>query len=194
MTVGCTGAVISSNYALYVRKNFFAHVNTFNQTEIDKFSIPSLINRNTNDITNATQAFNMTIRLAISAPAMAIGGVLKVIFDNKNTTGGNVANYFPVIIGAGIGALIVLFTVVLIIVLPKFKKNKIYMDNMNDTARENITGIRVIRAFNSQTYHDQKFNVVNNNNRKNDFILNSTVNSALPFIQSILTFITLGFY
>jgi ATP-binding cassette subfamily B protein len=194
MVVGYTSAVISSNYSLYIRKSFFAHVNSFNQSEIDKFSIPSLINRNTNDVVNATMAFNMSIRLAISAPASAIGGILKVVLDSKDSGTGNLNYTFPLIMGCGIGMLIVLFTVVLIIVLPRFKKNKVYMDGMNDVARENISGIRVIRAFNSQTYHDTKFNNINEKNKTNDFVLNATINSAFPFIQSIITFMTLGFY
>jgi ATP-binding cassette subfamily B protein len=188
-------AYITGNYVAYISGNFFNHVNTFSQKEIDKFSIPSLINRNTSDVAKTSQGLNMSLRLAIGAPASAIGGILKIIFDQtgSNSSDGDTSK-FALIVGCGLAIMIIVLSIVFVLIIPKFKKMQFLLDDLNNYARENISGIRIVRAFNAQNFHSERFEEKNKATYKTNVFANCIVSSGFPFIVTMMSIITLGIY
>jgi ATP-binding cassette subfamily B protein len=195
MALSYTSALLSNNYASYIRKNLFTHINSLSADQISKLTVPSLITRNTSDSMKAANGFNTTLRIGISAPATAIGGIFKVIFTKEN---GN-ENYsstlpFGIIIGVGTVTLVLMFTFVAILLIPRFKKSVAYTDKLNQTARENISGIRVVRAFNAQEMHTEKYLATTKKVYKNDLFIYTCLNASFPMIMVIINFITIGIY
>ena len=141
-------SLISASFSLNLRKNLFEKVENFSMQEIKKFSTSSLITRTTNDITNIQMFISMGMQLIIKAPITAIWAVFKIL--NKSWQWSAIT---------GVAVLILLSCVVtlMVIVLPRFKKVQKLIDNINKLTRENLTGIRVIRAFNAEKYQESKF-------------------------------------
>jgi ATP-binding cassette subfamily B protein len=185
---------ISGNYATYIRGNLFNHINTFSQVEVDKFSVPSLINRNTNDISKATMGLNMALRLAIGAPASAVGGILKIALDNSDGGGSGDTSKFALLVGCGLGVMIIVLVIAFVLVIPKFGKMQTLLDDLNNNARENISGIRIVRAFNAQDFHSERFEDKNKKTYKVSSFANCVISSGFPFIIAMMSFIILGIY
>ena len=146
--VGYIVANITANFSLNVRRKLFTKVNDFSLEEIKKFSTSSLITRTTNDVTNLEMLLSMGLQLLIKAPITAIWAIKKIL--GKNFT-------WSVVTGSAVLILIVMIVVLVILVLPKFKLVQKLIDRINGLTRENLKGIRVIRAFNAEEFHENKF-------------------------------------
>ena len=146
--VGYLTSYISATFSQKIRKSLFSKVQSFSMEEIKKFKTSSLITRTTNDITNIQMFISMGLQMLIKAPITAVWAILKIL--GKNYKWSIATGIAVVVMLAVIGAL-------MLIVLPRFKIVQKLIDNINDKARENLTGVRVIRAFNAEKYQDDRF-------------------------------------
>jgi len=183
-------AKIASGLAARLRLNIFKTVGSFSNAEMNKFTTASLITRSTNDVSQVQQVVTMMLRIMLYAPIMAITAVVKIV--KKSTELSSVT-------GIALGVMIALIVVMFILVVPKFKKIQQQTDELNNITRENLTGIRVIRANNAEETQEDKFENVNNRVTKTILYVNRVQSFMMPgmsFIQSALslTIVWLGSY
>lgn len=183
--VGFLASRLSAHFSLNLRKKIFTKVGKFGMEEIKKFETSSLITRTTNDVTQLEMFISMGLQLLIKAPVMAIWAVSKIL--NKSLE-------WSLLTGAGVVILLITVISLLIIVFPRFEKVQKLIDKVNGVTRENLTGIRVIRAFNAEKYQQNRFENVNDNltgmqmfNQKCFAILN-------PIMNIVMHGLTLGIY
>lgn len=172
-----------SAFASRVRKAFFQKVNSFSMEEMEKFSTASLITRTTNDISQIQQVFTMILRMALSAPIMAIGAITKIV--GKSGT-------LSVVTAIAIVILLVLLITIFSCVSPKFQLMQKLTDRINGTTRENLTGLRVVRAFNNEKVQENKFEDVNKNLTKTDLFVNRVDSILFPGMQLVLNGLSLA--
>lgn len=146
--VGYFASYIASSFSRKTREDLFKKVEDFSMTEMNKFSVSSLITRTTNDVTQVEMLIAMGLQLIIKAPITAVWAVLKIL--DKNYT-------WSMITGGAVLVLIITVLVLLKLVYPNFKKVQKLIDKVNNVTRENLTGIRVVRAFNGENYQEEKF-------------------------------------
>lgn len=183
--VGYIVANITANFSLNVRRKLFTKVNDFSLEEIKKFSTSSLITRTTNDVTNLEMLLSMGLQLLIKAPITAIWAIKKIL--GKNFT-------WSVVTGSAVLVLIIMIIILVILVLPKFKLVQKLIDKINGLTRENLKGIRVIRAFNAEEFHENKFE--RQNKKLTDIqIFNQKVMSITsPVMYLIMNGVSLAIY
>lgn len=183
--VGYIVANITANFSLNVRRKLFTKVNDFSLEEIKKFSTSSLITRTTNDVTNLEMLLSMGLQLLIKAPITAIWAIKKIL--GKNFT-------WSVVTGSAVLVLIIMIIVLVILVLPKFKLVQKLIDKINGLTRENLKGIRVIRTFNAEEFHENKFE--RQNKKLTDIqIFNQKVMSITsPVMYLIMNGVSLAIY
>lgn len=134
------------------RKQVFGKVNDFSMTEINKFSIPSLITRSTNDVVRLQQMLFMTINLGLTAPVTGIVAVIKIL---------NLSNELSIVTALSVVALVIVVAILFIFLVPKFKKFQTLTDKINLLTRENLTGIKVVRAYSAEQSQEEKFDETN---------------------------------
>ena len=185
VVVGYIIANITANFSLNIRRKLFTKVNDFSLEEIKKFSTSSLITRTTNDVTNLEMLLSMGLQLLIKAPITAIWAIKKIL--GKNFT-------WSVVTGSAVLVLIIMIVVLVILVLPKFKLVQKLIDRINGLTRENLKGIRVIRAFNAEEFHENKFE--RQNKKLTDIqIFNQKVMSITsPVMYLIMNGVSLAIY
>ena len=145
---GYLTAKVAAGFALTIRERVFNKIADFGQHEMMSFSVPSLINRTTNDITQVQMVIAMGLQLIIKAPIMAVWAVLKIIDKSWELS---------VITAAFVVALLLVMLVVIILVVPRFKRVQRLTDRINLVSRENLTGINVVHAYNAEDYQNEKF-------------------------------------
>ena len=177
VTVGYISARIAAGVGRNMRKQLFVRVESFSNTEFDKFSTASLITRSTNDITQIQMLLVMLFRIVFYAPIIGIGGILKVLGS---------ANSMLWIIGAAVGALITIMAVMFIVVLPKFQSMQKLIDKLSLVMREHLTGLMVIRAFNAQKHEEERFDKANQDLTKTSLFVNRAV---LVFLMPTMMFL-----
>lgn len=183
--VGYLASLISATFSKNIRKKIFEKVQSFGMEEIKLFSTSSLITRTTNDITNIQMFISMGLQMMIKAPITAVWAILKIL--NKSWEWSALT---------GIAVLILIGTVglLMITVLPKFKIVQKLIDNINGLTRENLTGIRVVRAFNAEKYQEDKFER-GNTELTNTQLFNQKMMSIMsPVMYLIMNLLTLGIY
>ena len=183
--VGFLTSKLSATLSYKIRERLFKKVNEFNMEEIKNFKTSSLITRTTNDITNVTMFFSMGLQLLIKAPITAIWAVLKIL--NKNFT-------WSMLTGVAVLILIMMVVILIITVLPKFKVIQKLIDNINNIARENLTGIRVIRAFNAEEYQTNLFEKANNDLTKTQMFTQKMMSIISPVMYLVLNMLTISIY
>lgn len=149
---GYLAANVAAGFSYTIRENVFNKVADFGQSQMHKFSIPSLINRTTNDITQIQMFVAMGLQIIIKAPVMAVWAIIKIV--NKSWTLSAVTAGFVVF-------LLALMAVVIVFILPRVRKVQKLTDNINRIARENLTGINVVHAYNAENYQEEKFGKAN---------------------------------
>ena len=152
VVVGYFAAYIAAAFSKKLRKEIFEKVGTFGMKEIKNFSTSSLITRTTNDVTQVGLLISLGLQVIIKAPIMAIWAITKIVGKSYQ---------WSIATAGAITILVALILVLVLIALPKFKKIQWLTDNLNRTTRENLTGIRVVRAFNAEKYQQQKFEKAN---------------------------------
>lgn len=150
--VGYFASYIAASFSKNLRKDIFSKIGTFGMEEIKNFSTSSLITRTTNDVTQVGMLISMGLQVMIKAPIMAIWAITKILGKSFEWT---------LATGCAIVVLLILILVLVLIALPKFKKIQWLTDNLNRITRENLTGIRVVRAFNAENYQQNKFDNAN---------------------------------
>lgn len=183
--VGYTASNISANFSMKVRKKLFSKVEELGIHEVKQFSTSSLITRTTNDITQIQMLISMGLQLIIKAPITAVWAITKIL--NKNWQWSAVV---------AVAVLVLLSTVIslMVIVLPRFKKVQKLIDKINGITRENVTGIRVVRAFNAEEYQEKKFSDVNDELTNTQLFNQKAFSIMSPIMYLIMYFLTLAIY
>ena len=175
---------VITNLLARVRSKIFARVNGFSASEINKFSIPSLITRSTNDITQLQQVLTTTITLGLQAPLTAILAIINI----AQISLGNSAGQLSLVNVVSVIAICLVVTIIVFTVVPKFKKIQKATDGLNLVTRENLTGLKVVRANSAEKTQEEKFENVNSRYAK----LSIFVDRVLAIIEPSLSFIMQG--
>ncbi|WP_160680008.1 ABC transporter ATP-binding protein [Clostridium sp. C8-1-8] len=180
--VGFLGARIAAGLSRNLRRDVFTKVESFSNTEFDKFSTASLITRTTNDITQIQMVINMSVRMVFYAPIMGVGGILRALQKSHSMSW---------IIAVAVIALLGLILIVFSIALPKFKAIQKLIDRLNLVTRENLSGMMVIRAFSTQRFEEQRFDKANKDLTGTNLFVNRVMVSMMPIMMLIMNGITL---
>ncbi len=175
--VGYLSAYLTTNVMARVRGKLFQNVNSFSMAEINKFSIASLVTRSTNDITQLQQVYSMVLGFGITAPITAILAIIKVVQISATLSLVNVVSVI---------ALVSLTVLVFVLVIPKFKVMQKNTDKINLLTRENLTGLRVVRAYSAEKAQEDKFEVTNKFTTKIDIFANRVFSIIDPGITLIM--------
>ncbi len=184
--VGFVASRLGAGLARDMRTSVFGKVSLYSNAEFDKFSTSSLITRSTNDITQILIFTVMLVRTVFYAPIMGIGGVLKCVQYSKEMP------QITMVIAIAVGALIAFIIFLLLVVQPKFTKVQKMVDKTNLVAREGLTGMMVVRAFNTQKYEEQRFDTVNSDLTKINLFVNRIMAIMMPFMTIIMNGVSLA--
>ena len=183
--VGYFAARIAAAFSKDLRSKLYNKVDSFSMEEINRFSTDSLITRSTNDITQVQMLVTMGLQLIIKAPIMAVWAITKISgkgFEWTLTT------------GIAVLIMVVMIGSLMIFVVPKFKKMQTLTDNMNRVTRENLTGLRVVRAYNAEDYQEEKFEVANEELTSTQLFTSRAMAVMMPVMSIIMSGLTLAIY
>ena len=176
IVIGFLAARIATGMAQKLRAELFERVESFALADFNKFSTASLITRSTNDIQQIQMTSILLLRLALMAPIMAIGGLQKAIHNAPNLSW---------IIALAVSVLLVVIAVLFVIAVPRFKKLQTLVDKLNLVTRENLVGLKVIRAFHNEKIEQKKFQQANTELNK----MNLFVNRLMMLLDPIMTLV-----
>lgn len=184
ITAVCS-AKIAANFGATLRGKLFGKVQSFSMEEIGRFSTASLITRSTNDIMQVQMLIVMGLQMLIKAPVTAVWAICKIAGKADEWT-----------ITTAIAVAILLFIVLLtlFITLPKFKKMQKLTDDVNRVTRENLTGLRVVRAYNAEKYQENKFEKANEALTSTNLFAQRAMSFMMPSIQMIMSGLSLAIY
>lgn len=183
--VGYLSAVISSSFSRDIRSRIFKKVEAFSKKDINEFSTASLITRSTNDITQIQMVIVIGIQILIKAPIMAVWAITKIY--NKGFE-------WTMATGLVLLFLVIYVAVVMILVMPKFKMMQTLTDNITRVLRENLTGLSVIRAYNSEVYREGKFRETNDELTSTQLFTSKIMATLFPTINFAMSILTLLIY
>lgn len=183
--VGYLVANLSSTFSMKIRKQIFKKVESFSTNEIKKFQVNSLITRTTNDVTQIEMLIGMGLQLLLKAPITAIWAITKIL--NKSWQWSALTAVAVVILMSVIATL-------MMIVVPKFKIVQKLIDKVNGVTRENLTGIRVVRAFNAEKYQEDKFEEVNDKLTNQQLFNQKAFSVMSPIMYMVMNGLALGIY
>ncbi len=182
---GYITANVSSNFSMALRNKLFQKVSNLSTNEIKIFSTSSLITRTTNDITQIEMVIAMGLQLLLKAPITAVWAITKIV--NKSWQ-------WSVITLVGVLILLSVIGIITALVLPRFKRVQKLTDKLNEVTRENLTGIRVVKAFNAEDYQQDKFEDVNKNLTKTQLFNQKTFAIMQPVMYMVMYGLTLAIY
>ncbi|NLL31304.1 MAG: ABC transporter ATP-binding protein [Clostridiales bacterium] len=185
IVVGYFIAQIAAGLSRTLRSEIFSKVGSFSMNEINKFSTPSLITRSTNDIVQVQMILAMGLQVLIKAPIMAVWAISKISSKSIEWTMST---------AVAVAVLIVIVTIVSVLALPRFKKIQTLTDNLNRVSRENLTGIRVVRAYNAEKYQEEKFEKANHELTSNHLFTSRVMGIMFPSITIIMNGLSLSIY
>ena len=183
--VGYLVASVSASFSFNTRKKLFNKIEDLSMSDVKKFKVSSLITRTTNDITQIEMLIAMGLQLLIKAPVTAIWAVTKIL--NKNYTW-SIATLIAVMV------LLVVIVILTVIVMPKFKIIQKLTDRLNNVTRENLNGIKVVRAFNAESFQEEKFDEVNDNLTKRQLFNQRVFSVMQPVMFLTMHTLTLSIY
>ena len=183
--IGYLASHIGAGFAKNLREELFNKVHRFGMEEIKRFSISSLITRTTNDITHVQRLISMGLQIGLKAPIMAVWAVSKILDKNLALSG---------LTGVAVALSFVIMFITMIIVMPKFKLMQTLTDKINRISREGLLGIRVVRAYNAESFQEEKFDEVNNDLTQVGKFTGKTMVVIWPFIDLINYGLTLAIY
>lgn len=176
---------IATNLSARLRTNLFQKVQSFTMQEINNFSIPSLITRTTNDITQVQMLIVISLQILIKSPILAVWAIVKIMGKSWQ---------WSMATGVAVGALILVSVVMIALAIPKFKKLQQQTDDLSRVSRENLTGIRVVRAYNAEAYQEDKFAEANDAFTRTNLFSNRLMAALMPSIELIMNGLTLSVY
>lgn len=177
VAVGYIAAALGSRASRDMRRDIFCKVSDFSAAEIDKFTVSSLITRSTNDITQIQNFSIMLIRMVIYAPIIAAGGIVKAINLTSNMS------YMLWVIVAAVALVLISIIIMLAVVQPKFIKLQNLIDKLNGVAREGLNGMMVVRAFNTVSHEEQRFDDVNKELTSVNIFTNRVMAGLFPIVN-----------
>lgn len=183
--VGYFATRVASCFSATLRGKIFEKVERFGTEEIKKFSTSSLITRTTNDVTQVEMLIGMGLQLMVKAPIMAVWAILKIL--NKGFE-------WSLLVAGCVVILLLTISTLMIIVLPRFSKVQKLIDRINGVTRENLSGIRVIRAFNAEKYQKDRFENVNNDLTGMQLFNQKCFAIMSPIMYLVMHALTLGIY
>jgi len=183
--VGYLIALLASGFSRNLRTKLFRKVEDMSMSEIKEFSTNSLITRTTNDITQVEMFIGFGLQLLIKAPVTAVWAITKIL--NKSWE-------WSMVTAVAVVVLLVVIGILTIIVMPKFKIVQKLTDKLNEVTRENLTGIRVVRAFNAEEYQQEKFQDVNNSLTNLQLFNQKTMSIMAPVMYLVMYMLTLVIY
>lgn len=183
--VGLIASYVAANLSKNIRTAVYAKVDSFSIAENARFSTPSLITRTTNDVQQVQMANILMMRMVLAAPVTAIWAICKIQASSMELT------WVTVI---AVLALLVFLLVMMLFVLPKFKLVQKLIDKLNGVSRENLTGIRVVRAYNAEGYQEGKFAVANDNITKLQLFTGRLMSLMSPVMTIIMNGVSLAMY
>ena len=188
LTAACIAvcaAKISANFSANLRGQVFDRVQSFSMEEIGRFSTSSLITRSTNDITQVQMVLVLGLEVFLKAPVTAVWAICKIAGKSWQWTA-----------TTGIAVIILLCIVgtCVMVAMPKFRKLQILTDNINRVTRENLTGLRVVRAYNAENYQETKFEKANDELKRTQLFANRTMTILMPGIMLVMNGLTLAVY
>lgn len=175
--VGFFAARIAADFSKNLRTEIFEKVSSFSMQEMNQFSTASLLTRTTNDIQQVTMGIVMTLRVAISAPIMAITAISKIQSNSKELT---------LVTAAAIVFMILMISLIFVLSVKKFTRLQKLTDKLNSVTRENLTGLRVVRAYNAEDYQEEKFDEINKDLTKTNLVVNRLISIMSPGMSLIM--------
>jgi ATP-binding cassette, subfamily B, multidrug efflux pump len=185
VTVGYFAARIAASVAFRVRASLYSKVEAFSMEEINRFSTSSLITRSTNDITQIQMIIAMGLQVLIRAPIMAGWAIAKIAGKNWN---------WSLATGGAVLCMMVLVSVLIIFALPKFRIIQGLTDKLNAATRENLTGVRVVRAYNAEEYQERKFDQANRDLTKTNLYTSRLMALMMPGMTVVMNGLMLSIY
>ena len=185
VVVGYFAAQVASSFSATVRSKIFRKIQEFDIQEMKKFQTSSLITRTTNDVNQVEMLIGMGLQVMAKAPIMAVWAILKIL--NKGVEWSILTAVCVIVLLATVGTLMA-------IVLPKFSLVQKLIDKINGVTRENLTGIRVIRAFNAEKYQANRFEKVNNDLTNLQMFNQRCLSVMMPVMNLVMHSLTLGIY
>ena len=183
--VGYLASKISASFSKNLRSRIFSKVESFSMKEINEFSTASLITRSTNDITQIQMVIVIGLQILIKAPIMAVWAIKKIYNKGFEWT---MATAVTVLV------LIVFVAILMVMVMPKFRMMQTLTDNINRILRENLTGLAVIRAYNSEDYREGKFDEANIDLTSTQLFTSRAMSTLFPMINFSMSMLTLVIY
>ena len=180
--VGFFASRISSGVAKQMRSDVFRKVESFSNTEFDKFSTASLITRTTNDVTQVQMLISMGLRLMCYAPIMGVGGIIFALQKSVSLSW---------IIALAVIVLLGLVVVLLNVAMPKFKSLQRLTDRLNLVSRENLSGMLVVRAFTNEKFEEARFDKANEDLTRTNRFTQRVMSVTMPIMMLIMNLVTL---
>ena len=178
-------ARIAASYSKRLRAEMFNKVESFSLEEINEFSTASLITRSTNDVTQVQMLIVISLQVVIKAPTMAVWAVMKIAGK---------AWQWSLATAITVALLIIILSIAIVLTFPKFRRVQWLQDALNQSARENLTGIRVVRAYNAEDYQEKKFRKANTELLENQLFANRTMTLLSPFMSLSMNCLSMSIY
>lgn len=185
VAVGFITARVSASFTQRLRSMQFRRVESFGPEELNRFSTASLITRSTNDVTQIQMFLTMGLLMLVQSPIMAVWAIAKIAGKGVEWTA-----------ATGVSLVLVMGAVAIIMamVMPKFRSMQALTDNINRVARENLTGLRVVRAYNAEDYQQGKFDKANRDLTDTQLFTNRAMSIMMPLMNTVMNGLTLAVY
>ena len=185
VAVGFFASHVAASYTTHLRSDIFNRVLDFSQTEIKRFSIPSLLTRTTNDVTQIQMLFTMGLQVVTRGPIMAIWAIGKILGKSE---------YWLWAVVVAVIVNVLMTTVLMTLAFPKQSVIQKLTDKLNSITRESLTGIRVVRAYNAEDYQDKKFEEANDEVTRLNLFVNRLMAIMNPIMMAISSGLSLAIY
>ena len=185
VVVGFFAARIAAKLGLIIRGKVYSKIQKFSKSEMKHFSTASLITRTTNDVTQVQNFIAMGLQMLVKAPIMAVWAIVKIVGKSWQ---------WSVVTAIAVVVLLTTIIAILIACLPKFKKMQKQTDDINRVARENLTGLRVVKAFNAEQFEENKFEEKNTDLTNTYLYLDKRMSLFSPMMYLVMNCISLAIY
>lgn len=183
--IACLASLIAANFAVRIRNEINAKVSSMSLNNLNSFSIPSLITRTSNDLETVQMTLLLVTRMFFAAPITAIWALCKIQASSTKLT---------LVTAVGVICMVLCLILLMLLVLPKFKVSQKYVDRLNGVTEENLKGVRVVRAFNAESYQERKFDTANSDLRKLNLFTGHAMGLMSPIMTLLMNGVTLALY
>lgn len=185
VAVGFIAARIAAGYSQRLRSQLFSKVDSFSMEEISRFSTASLITRSTNDVTQIQMLVTMGLQVVIKAPVMAVWAITKI--SGKSVE-------WSLAAGITLVVMVAMVSLIMVFVMPKFRKMQVLTDNLNRVTMENLSGLRVVRAYNAESYQENKFEAANEEITATQLYTSRGMAVVMPVMSLMMSGLSLAIY